>query len=210
LKPVLRNISTIIFDLGGVLLDLNTNLTIKAFAQLSGLDTKEIISRFHGGKWSYAFEKGEIDAATFRNEIRTILDANIGDTQIDQAWNAMLLDIPLSRLEIISQLKNKYQLLVLSNTNSIHVKMFDKIVSNSTNGGNIENYFDEVYYSHKIGMRKPDNEVYAYVIETNNLIPEKTLFIDDMEQNIIGAQSAGLKTVHLTNQDYLPQLFLHE
>jgi glucose-1-phosphatase len=210
LKLILRNISTIIFDLGGVLLDLDTSLTIEAFAQLSGLHTQDIVSHFHDGKWSYAFEKGEIDAATFRNEIRTILDANIGDTQIDQAWNAMLLDIPFSRLLMISQLKSKYQLLVLSNTNPIHVKMFDKIVSKSTSGGKIEDYFDEVYYSHEIGMRKPDAETYAHVIKTNNLIPRKTLFIDDMEQNIIGAQSVGLKTVHLTNQDHLPQLFLHE
>jgi glucose-1-phosphatase len=210
LKPILRNISTIIFDLGGVLLDLDTNLTIEAFANLSGFDTKEIISHFHKGKWSYAFEKGEIDAATFRQEIRASLSVDISDSLIDQAWNSMLLDIPLSRLQMIAELKHRYQLFVLSNTNSIHVEVFDKIVKKSTRNGSISNYFDEVYYSHIIGMRKPETEIYTYVIEANNLIPERTLFIDDMEQNIIGAQSVGLKTVHLTNQAYLSKLFLDE
>lgn len=207
LKSVLANISTIIFDLGGVMLNLDTKLSVKAFAELSGLEEKEIYSKFLDEDWSYAFEKGEIDASAFRNELRKSLKVNLPDEQIDQAWNAMLLDLPISRLQMITNLKDKYQLFVLSNTNAIHIDVFNRMVAATTNGGSIMDYFDKVYYSCELGMRKPDTDIFTYVIDTNNLKPQETLFIDDMENNIFGAKSVGLRTVHLSNQDYLTELF---
>jgi len=207
LKSELDNLSTIIFDLGGVMLDLDTKLSVKAFAELSSLKEKEIYSRFLEEEWSYAFEKGEIDAASFRNEIRKSLHVDLLDEQIDNAWNAMLLDLPSSRLQLVSSLKDRYQLFVLSNTNAIHIEVFNRMVAASSNGGSMTDYFDKVYYSHELGMRKPDKEIFAYVIDTNNLKTQETLFIDDMENNIIGARSVGLRTVHLSDQDYLTELF---
>ena len=208
LKSVLANLSTIIFDLGGVILNLDTNLSVKAFAELSDLEEKEIYSRFLEEEWSYAFEKGEIDAPMFRNEVRKSLKVNLLDEQIDKAWNAMLVDLPISSLQLVASLKHKYQLYVLSNTNAIHLEVFNKMVAANTNGSSIMNFFDKVYYSCEVGMRKPDEEIFTYVIEANNLKPQETLFIDDMENNIIGAQSVGLRTVHLSKQDYLTELFL--
>ena len=207
LKSVLANLSTIIFDLGGVMLNLDTKLSVKAFAELSGLEEKEIYARFLEEDWSFAFEKGEIDASTFRNELRRSLQVDLIDEQIDRAWNAMLLDLPSSRLQMVARLKDNYQLFVLSNTNAIHVEVFNEIVAATTNGGSIMDYFDKVYYSCELGMRKPDTEIFTYVIDTNNLKPQETLFIDDMENNIIAAQSVGLRTVHLSDQDYLTELF---
>jgi len=207
LKSILDNLSTIIFDLGGVLIDLDTSRSVKTFALLSGLSEKEVYSKFLDDGWSYAFEKGEIDSATFRNEVRKSLGIEVSDNQIDQAWNEMLLDIPYARLKMVADLRNKYQLFVLSNTNAIHIEAFNRKVAVSTNGGIITDYFDKVYYSNELGMRKPDTEIFAHVIAANNLNPQQTLFIDDMENNIIGAQSVGLRTVHLSNQDYLTELF---
>jgi putative hydrolase of the HAD superfamily len=207
LKSVLANLSTIIFDLGGVILNLDTKLSVKAFAELSGLEDKEIYAKFLEEVWSYAFEKGEIDAPTFRNELRRSLQVDLLDEQIDKAWNAMLIDLPISRLQMVAGLKDKYQLFVLSNTNAIHIEVFNKMVAATTNGGSITDYFDKVYYSHELGMRKPDTEIFTYVIDINHLDPQKTLFIDDMENNIIAAQSVGLRTVHLSDQDYLTELF---
>ena len=208
LKSVLANLSTIIFDLGGVILNLDTNLSVKAFADLASLKEKEIYSRFLEEEWSYAFEKGEIDAPMFRNEVRKSLKVNLLDEQIDNAWNAMLVDLPISSLQLMASLKHKYQLYVLSNTNAIHLKVLNNMVAANTNGGCIMDFFDKAYYSCEVGMRKPDEEIFTYVIEANNLKPQETLFIDDMEDNIIGAQSVGLRTVHLSRQDYLTELFL--
>ena len=207
MKSILNNLSTIIFDLGGVLINLDTSRSVKTFGKLSGLSNDEIYSKFLDDGWSYAFEKGEIDAATFRNEVRKSLGIEVSDSHIDQAWNEMLLDIPYSRLQMVADLRNKYQLFVLSNTNAIHVETFNRKVAASTNGGVITDYFDKVYYSNELGMRKPDTEIYSHIIEENNLNPQETLFIDDMENNIIGAQSVGLRTVHLSDQDYLTELF---
>lgn len=189
------------------MLNLDTKLSVKAFAELSGLEDKEIYARFLEEEWSYAFEKGEIDSSTFRNALRRSLQVDLLDEQIDQAWNAMLLDLPIARLQMVARLKDKYQLFVLSNTNVIHVEVFNEIVAATTNGGSITDYFDKVYYSCELGMRKPDTEIFTYVIDTNNLDPQETLFIDDMENNIIAAQSVGLRTVHLSDQDYLTELF---
>ena len=160
LKSVLANLSTIIFDLGGVILNLDVKLSVKAFAALSGLEEKEIYSRFLEEEWSYAFEKGEIDAPMFRNEVRRSLKVNLLDEQIDKAWNAMLIDLPVSSLQLVASLKNKYQLYVLSNTNAIHLEVFNKMVAVNTNGGSIMDFFDKVYYSCEIGMRKPDEEIF--------------------------------------------------
>ena len=207
LKSILDNLSTIIFDLGGVLIDLDTNRSIESFSALSGLSAEEVYAKFIDDQWSYAFEKGEIDTATFRDEVRKSLKIDISDNQIDDSWNAMLLDIPLARLNLIDSLRDKYQVFVLSNTNAIHVETFNKKVAAATNGALIHDYFDKIYYSHELGMRKPDAEIFSHVIDTNNLKPAETLFIDDMEINIAGAQSVGLRTVHLTDQAYLTELF---
>ena len=207
LKSLLNNISTIIFDLGGVVLNLDPQLSIKAFAEQSTLSEDDVLSRFMKSDWSHAFERGEITAAEFRNEIRNNLEINLADDEIDQAWSAMLLDLPLTRLNILGGLRNKYQTFVLSNTNAIHIEVFNKIVADSTGGNSIENYFDKIYYSHKIGLRKPDKAIYEYIISRNNLLPETTLFIDDMKSNIKGAVSVGLNTFHLINQEHLEEIF---
>jgi len=207
LKSELNHISTIIFDLGGVVLNLDSQRSLKSFAKYSGLSEKDIYAMFIDDNWSYAFERGEISAATFRNEVRKSLKTEHSDQQIDDSWNAMLLDLPPSRLTLLAGLRNRFKTMVLSNTNDIHIVAFDKIVANATNGGTIDDFFDKIYYSHILGMRKPETEIYKYVIKENNLDPAATLFIDDMEKNIAGAQSCGLKTLHLTNQDYLFELF---
>ena len=207
MKLVLDNLSTIIFDLGGVLINLDVNRSVESFASLSGLSGEEVYSKFIDDEWSYAFEKGEIDAPTFRNEVRKSLNTDLSDKQIDASWNAMLLELPLIRLQMIAGLRDKFQTFILSNTNAIHVETFNNKVATITDGGHISDYFDKVYYSHELGMRKPDAEIFSHVIQANNLKPSETLFIDDMEINIRGAKSVGLRTVHLSDQDYLIELF---
>jgi len=207
LKSALENITTIIFDLGGVVLNIDPQRAVKAFSEYSHLTKEQVLSRFVNSNWSYAFEKGEINANTFRNEIRKNLGIEISDIKIDKAWSAMLLDLPISRLQMLAGLRGAYQTFVLSNTNAIHFDEFENIVYNTTNGGKIEQFFDKVYFSHQLGLRKPEKAIYEHVLKQNNLLPEETLFIDDMEKNILGAKTVGLKTIHLTDQEYLTELF---
>ena len=207
LKSALHHISTIIFDLGGVILDLDMPKSLGLFARYSGVGTDTIMKGFTRAAWPRAFEKGEIAAADFRAEVRKSLNAGLSDDQIDAAWNAMLGELPLARLELLAKLRPQYQLLVLSNTNAIHVAAFDKIVAKVTGGNKIDDYVDKVYYSHELGMRKPEAGIYQRVIRENSLQPEATLFIDDMKENITSAADLGLQTIHLTNQDDLFEIF---
>ena len=207
LKSILNNISTIIFDLGGVVLNLDIQQSLRAFSEISDLTKKEVYNKFVDNDWAFAFERGEITPSVFRDSVRASFNNNLTDVQIDRAWDAMLLELPYARLKMLNNLRPKYRTLVLSNTNAIHVQTFDKIVSEASGGKLIYDFFDKVYFSNEIGMRKPDAEIYSYVLEENILDPSKTLFIDDMEENINGAKSLGIKTVHLTNQDDLNVLF---
>ena len=207
LKSILNNISTIIFDLGGVVLNLDIKQSLRAFSEISDLSEKDVYNKFINNDWAFAFEKGEITPNDFRDSVRTSINKQLTDAQIDKAWDAMLLELPYTRLKMLNDLRPKYRTLVLSNTNAIHVQTFDKIVSAASGGKLIYDFFDKVYFSNEIGMRKPDTEIYSYVLDENKLDPSKTLFIDDMEENIIAAKSLGIKTVHLTNQDDLNVLF---
>ena len=207
LKSILDGISTIIFDLGGVVLDLDQDKTASTFAKATGLTIEEVYDIFLGSPWAPAFECGKIPASAFRDEVRKALGQQLSDAMIDEAWNAMLGNLPQERIELLGSLRSKYQTLVLSNTNEIHIEAFNKIVAYATNGNSIDQYFDRVHYSHHLGMRKPNPDIYQKVIALHELNPDKTLFIDDMEPNIVGANNVGLKTLHLTNQDYLFELF---
>lgn len=207
LKSILNNISTIIFDLGGVVLNLDIQQSLQAFSEISDLTEKEVYNKFVDNDWAFAFEKGEITPNVFRDSVRASFNKDLTDDQINAAWDAMLLELPYARLKMLSDLRPKYKTLVLSNTNAIHVQTFDKIVSAASGGKLIYEFFDKVYFSNEIGMRKPDTNIYSYVLEENKLDPSKTLFIDDMEENILGAKSLGIKTVHLTDQNDLNVLF---
>ncbi|HNP08870.1 MAG TPA: HAD-IA family hydrolase, partial [Cyclobacteriaceae bacterium] len=128
------------------------------------------------------------------------------DEEIDYCLNAMLLDIPSERLQLLEGLKNKFDLFLLSNTNSIHFRKFNEIASQS-GIREIDSYFSKAYYSHLIRMRKPDPEIFEKVIQENGLHASKTLFIDDNLSNIEGARKLGINTVHLTNPNQLFELF---
>jgi putative hydrolase of the HAD superfamily len=207
LKSVLNGITTIIFDLGGVVLDLDPNLTAEAFSKLSGKTITEIYEIFISSEWVPAFEKGKISAADFRKQVRQDLSINNPDQEIDQAWNAMLLTLPPKRLDLLSGLRSSFNTLVLSNTNVIHVEAFSQTVASVTKGGKIDDHFNQVYYSNEVGMRKPDAEIFEFVLEANNLKANSTLFIDDMLPNIESANQIGIKTVHLTDQEDLFRIF---
>ncbi len=192
-----ENIQNIIFDLGGVLLNIDYQETIQAFRNLDIPDFENVFTQFHQNNKAQNFEKGLITDIEFRRYISQLSSRELIDAEIDQAWNAMLLDFPIARYELLLNLKRNYKLFLLSNTNIIHYRAFQKIVRDSLKINSLCELFNHAYYSHEIKMRKPDAEIFEYILSEKNLNPRETLFIDDSIQHIQTAKSLNLNTIHL-------------
>lgn len=197
MKIDLNGINNIIFDLGRVLLNLDFDASIKAFEKL-GAD-KEVLD--HKNAYAdpvfYNLEVGKVTPEEFRNRVRDILkNQNLSDKQIDDAWYAMILDIPAHRVKILQELKSKYRIFLFSNTNKIHVNRLLPEFK-TEHGIDFPSLFEKAFYSHDIHERKPNLNSYKKVIELAQVNPKETLFIDDLEKNILAAQKAGLKTFWL-------------
>ncbi len=199
----------IIFDLGGVIIDLDVEKTKEAFASLSQKSVSEVHLLFENSPVFLQYEKGLLNDREFRISVRNLLQIKASDLEIDVAWNAMLGEIPSSRIRLLESLREDYQLYLLSNTNNIHLICFNEIVKSTCGSSSLDPYFDKAYYSHLVKMRKPDAEIYALVLEENNLPAHETLFLDDNVSNLEGAAQLGIQTFHVHNPDMIFSLF-HE
>ena len=202
----MKNVKTIIFDLGGVLLNINYQKTIEKFQELGIKNAQKLYSQKKQDDLFNRFETGKINEfeflSTLKKETRS---ANLED--IKRAWNAMLLDFPKKRIELLEVLNKKYCLFLLSNTNATHIHEFKKKIGIELYA-KFSNLFKKVYYSHEIGMRKPNQEIFQLILNENKLNPKKVLFIDDSIQHIKGAEKLGITTHHLENNK-ITKLFPH-
>jgi glucose-1-phosphatase len=187
----MKKISTIILDLGGVILNLNQELTFKNVSKL-GFDLNKM---YDETTLFTDFEKGLIDDTIFRNGVKKLRSQNVSDKEIDDAWNSMLLDLPEERIGMIKSLKMDYQVYLLSNTNSIHIKRFKKYFDANFENEKWESLFDKIFYSHEIGLRKPDAGIYEFVLREIDKTPKECIFIDDNKLNLLGAESIGIRTI---------------
>jgi len=207
MKIDLNGIKNIIFDLGNVLLNLDFDASIKAFQEL-GLD-KAVLDRqqAYADPVFYNLEVGKITPEFFRQKAREILNnPDLNDEQIDDAWYAMILDIPPHRVEAVQKLNKEYNVYLFSNTNQIHIERL-RAEFMEQYGFEFPSLFKEVYYSHEIHDRKPELSSFEKVIELSGVDPNESIFIDDLENNIIGAQKAGLKTFWLKEGMEMTELF---
>lgn len=191
-----NSIPNIIFDFGGVLLNIDTDQAVKSFKEIGLTDTSVVKKEYQTNGLFDRLEKGLISADQFRTEIRSHIEVEVSDEQIDLAWNSMLLDLPYERLELLNKLKDKHRLFLLSNTNIIHWEAYMGMIQN-VHGVCLSDYFEKDYYSHNMGLRKPDSKIYTTLLEKEGLLASETLFIDDMWTNIEAAQVLGLKTHYL-------------
>lgn len=199
----MEKIEAVIFDLGGVILDIDYSLTHKAFEKLGAQNFDEMYSQALADKLFRNLETGNIKAAYFYSEFNKCTGLNLKPDQINEAWNAMLLTFREDSLLFLEDIKSRYRLFLLSNTNEIHYDMFKKIYHQKKRPGTFEFFFEKAYYSFEIGMRKPDSDIYEYVLETNNLKPKSTLFIDDSIQNVNAAKSLGMQTILLKTGNFI-------
>ncbi len=200
-----NQLEAIILDLGGVLLNIDYSLTAKAFEQLSGKDFDTIYSQAAQQVLFDSFETGQISEAEFRKGVNNRLQLELSDNKIDRAWNAMLLDFPLQRMQFLEALAMKKPLYLLSNTNEIHIKSFEEGMESGVGLERFRAVFKDSHYSSRIGMRKPHPETFKWVLDKHGLEPNRTLFIDDSIQHVEGARSAGLHSIHL--EDDILDLF---
>lgn len=194
---MITGVKHIIFDLGGVLLNIDYQLTEQAFIDAGITNFGQLYSQLAQTDLFNRLETGKIDRQTFFNDLRAISGVSLDDATIVKCWNAMLLDFPLRRLQILQQLRLYHDLVLLSNTNEIHEQAFNKILIDANGIPSIGVFFDRVYLSHRVGMRKPDVEIFSRVVEECGFKPEHTLFIDDSPQHIAGAKQLGIQTIYL-------------
>lgn len=188
------NIKNIIFDLGVVIINIDTDLTVKAMKNLGFHNFQESYTLFRQTDLFNKLEKGLITDQDFRNELRNHISTEVKDDDFDKAWSAMLLDFPKERIKLIKKLSKKYNLYLLSNTNAIHYNQYIKDFKNEY-GFEFNSLFIKAYYSFQLGMRKPDVDIFEFALSDSNLTPEETLFIDDLKGNIESAQKTGLQTL---------------
>ncbi len=187
------DVKNIIFDLGGVLLNLNFNAMSTEFKKLGIHYFDQIYSKANQTDLFSDFEIGKISPQDFRDEIRKIAGLNINDNNIDLAWNKILLDFPVENKILLENLKLKYRLFLLSNTNDIHIECFQKNLTQQYGLNILDSIFEKSYYSSQIGKRKPNADAFEWVLSTNDLLLNETIFIDDSAHHVEGALKMGLK-----------------
>ncbi len=203
----LTGIKNIIFDLGGVILNIDYNKTANAFRQIGLKNFDDIYSQAKQNQVFDKLETGEFTSNEFRKYIKGIVPS-LQYSDIDKAWNAMLLDLPVERIVLLKKLKKKYRLFLLSNTNEIHIKAFRKIIQSSYDENIFDAIFEHQYYSSEMGMRKPNADCFQCVLEKNKLDPCETLFIDDSIQHVEGARKLQIQAYHLIPGEDITELFL--
>lgn len=192
----MKGISNLIFDLGGVILELDLEKTLSAFRRMV---MKNADHQFGIGVASGFFkdhEAGRISDEKFIEKIRAEVTGEVSTEQITTAWNALLLHFPPERIELLKNLRSKYRLFLFSNTNGIHYARLREIYS-ADYPGELEDLFEKAYFSHSAGIRKPDAGAYELIIRENGIVPGESLFIDDALVNVEGAIKTGLKGLYL-------------
>ncbi len=196
-------INTILFDFGDVFINLDKNATSDAFKKLGLSQWNSTLDELN-----LQYETGKIDEHTFLQGMQQFIP-NVETPKIKEAWNAILQDFPLERLEFLQMLPSNYRLLLLSNTDATHIESFEHKVGQSF-ARDFYSCFEKTYFSFDIGMRKPEKETFNLVINNHNLTPKRTLFIDDKAENIESAKKLGFKTWHLNPKtEDVTQLFDH-
>jgi len=206
----LKGIEAIVFDLGGVIIDLDFQRSFDQFSTLSGKSSREIREGIFESGLLHRYEKGHYTDLQFLQEIEQLFGLTCDHTAIEQAFLALLLNIPSARIELIRTLSKDYRVFVLSNTSSIHYKEVNAILKRDTGHEHLDHLFEKVFLSFELGLLKPHEEIYAEVLEAAKLKPQHTLFLDDNADNLKGASGLGIRTALVSKEQSILNLFQHE
>lgn len=203
---MLNGIRNIIFDLGGVLLNIDPKKTIDAFGKLGMEQLVGDKGLSYDHEIFYLMEQGKITSDEFRQGVLELLPTQVSFQEIDDAWTAMLLDFPPIRVKLLKNLRKDFKIYLFSNTNAIHVEKFHSNFRNQ-HGFEVSTLFDKDFYSNEIGYRKPSSEAYQETIRLSGINPEKSLFIDDSLLNVESAIASGLKGFWLEPGQKVEEIF---
>lgn len=204
----MRSPKNLIFDLGGVIIDLAVDKTILAICELSGFTPQQVRMAYQQYPEFFAYERGEISDAEFRLSFQRIFLFTSSDKEIDNVWNAMLVDLPAVKLQLLNDLKQQFSVTLLSNTNNIHLNFVNQqMLPKVSSAGSLDDYFHVSYYSHLVGKRKPEPEIFKQVLTENSFCPADTLFLDDNLENIEAAKALGIQTFCVEHPDQVLDYF---
>jgi putative hydrolase of the HAD superfamily len=205
-----HSIKNIIFDFGGVICNIDVNLTKQAIVELGlkKFDTGNSITSSTG--LFEALETGSITPERFRDELRPFFENPVTDEQLDTAWNALLLDMPEPRIRLLETLRKNYRIFLLSNSNVIHYNHYLNTFRNQYGYSDFDGLFEKAWFSFNIGLKKPSPEIFSYVLDHGRINPSETLFIDDTLVHVLGAKSVGIHGYHLDldRKEQVTDLFL--
>jgi putative hydrolase of the HAD superfamily len=196
----MKDIENIVFDLGNVILDIDTELSKIEFAKYGLRDFDKLYTLAAQSEIFDRLEVGSIAPKDFYDEFRIITQTNLTNDTIEHCWNALIMDYTPARIEILKKIKHKYRTFILSNTNLIHYNFYTLMLQEKYRIAGLESLVEKAYFSHEIGLKKPGPEIFDYVLANSKLVAANTLFIDDNEWNIKTAVKMGFKTILLKDK----------
>ncbi len=202
----MSKIKNIIFDLGGVLLNINPLLALLEFEKISGIHKDELLKRLANKRIFEKFDTGSLSPEQFRSDLCEIMNQKVSDAEVDQAWNSLLLDFPAHRVQLLQQLRKNYRVFLLSNTNIIHFWRYSQQFYES-HGIAFTSLFDTLFLSYEIGIHKPDAGIYTHVLENANIKAEESFFFDDSLPNTEAAEKLGITGIRITESKDVAEYF---
>jgi len=206
----MKTVKNILFDLGAVLIDIDFEKVCRSFDKIGIKDFEKQYSQLAASTLFEQLEKGEISNEVFYESIKKQFQISISTEEIRNAWNSILLDFRIDTMKLLTTIKSDYNLYLLSNTNAIHLTEINLLAQQQLHVEELDVYFTKAYYSFKMGMRKPNADIFDFVLKDAGIEAGETFFIDDSEPNIITAQKMGFKTHLLLKGERVEGLSLFE
>ncbi|MCR9066011.1 MAG: HAD family phosphatase [Cytophagales bacterium] len=192
----MKEYKAVLLDFGNVIINIDPELTLKAFAEISGKPIDRIRQKITESQLFRRYETGLFEDEEFREIVRQTIGFPFSEHEVDKAWNSLFLNVPHERINLLLDIRSKYPLYLLSNTNNIHIEYCNRYFQKQFGIKTVASLFDKAFYSYEIGLWKPDEDIYKEVLKDIKMQPEEVLFIDDNELNIASAQSMGFQTIH--------------
>ena len=199
----MENIRNLIFDLGNVILNIDTKLSEKAFAQYGMTNFSQLYTLAAQNELFDRLEVGSITEKEFYDEFRCVTGCKLSDKTLEECWDALIMDFPVARIDMLKRLKaeGKYRTFILSNTNIIHYRFYTALLKRVHGVDGLESLVEHAYFSHEIGLKKPNRDIFDHVVVNSHIKPEESIFIDDNEANINAANALGFNTIFLKDNN---------
>ena len=205
----LKSVDFLIFDLGNVIIDIDYQRSLNHIKSLVSNNLHPRVDGFYLTDFHKDYEKGKIDSKSFRRQVNEYFEQNWSDTEVDFLWNSLLGNIPASRIELINKLKSKFQIGILSNTNAIHIDAVNDMLQRDFGLQSFHHIADHVFYSHEMGLAKPQHEIYQTMLNELKTQGDKVVFFDDLEANVLGAKACGIEAIQVTGPEVIFDYFKH-